>query len=119
LAAGLTANAATFTIVDLPAKGTDAAIGISAGKTYTHAFDFGGSAPVTINSIIFERGPTADIRAAYIGTSRQGYGYTITDTRASVTINTHASNGTGALVGYDPLAGSIMVAGTQNRQPVG
>ena len=92
LVAGLTAQAATFTIVDLPATGTDAAIGISGSKTYTHAFDFGGAAPVTINGIVFERGPTANVRAVFTGTSRQGYGYTIGDTRASVQINTHAGN---------------------------
>ena len=84
LTAGLTAQAGTFTIVDLPATGTDAAIGISTGKTYTHAFDFGSNAPVTINGVALEQGPTANLTAAYTGTSRQGYGYTINDTRAAV-----------------------------------
>ncbi len=46
LAVGMTAQAGTFTIVDLPAKGTDAATGISTSKTYTHAFDFGSRAPL-------------------------------------------------------------------------
>ncbi|MGE5295562.1 MAG: hypothetical protein ACM3VT_12095, partial [Solirubrobacterales bacterium] len=35
------AQAGTFSIVDLPATGTDAAIGIDATKEYTHTFDFG------------------------------------------------------------------------------
>ena len=56
LAAALTAQAATFTIVDLPSKGTDAAIGISGSKTYTHTFDFGSNAPVTINGVVFQQG---------------------------------------------------------------
>jgi len=92
LTAGVTAQAGTFTILDLPATGTDGAIGISGSKTYTHAFDFGSNAPVTINGVVLERGPTANIRAVFTGTSRQGYRYTVTDTRASVTINTHAGN---------------------------
>ena len=92
LTAGVTAQAGTFTIVDLPAVGTDAAIDISASKTYTHTFDFGSNAPVTINGVVFEQGPTANPRAVFTGTSRQGYGYGITDTRASVTINVHAGN---------------------------
>jgi hypothetical protein len=92
LAAGLTVQAGTFTIVDLPATGTDAAIGISTSKTYTHAFDFGANAPVTINGVVLEQGPTANLAGAYTGTSRQGYGYTIADTRASVLIYVHAGN---------------------------
>ncbi len=93
LAVGATAQAGTFTIIDLPAKGTDAATGISTSKTYTHAFDFGSRAPTTINGVVFERGPTANLTAAYTGTSRQGYGYTISDTRATTNISaTHAGN---------------------------
>ena len=82
LATGLPARAGTLTIVDLPATGTDAAIGISTGKVYTHTFDFGTNAPVTINGVVFEQGPTANLTAAYTRTSKQGYGYTIADTRS-------------------------------------
>ena len=93
LAVDVTTQAGTFTIVDLPATGTDAATGISTSKTYTHAFDFGVNAPVTINGVVFERGPTANLTAAYTGTSRQGCGYTISDTRAATNISaTHAGN---------------------------
>jgi len=92
LTAGVTAQAGTFTIVDLPAVGTDGAIDISGSKTYTHAFDFGTKAPVTINGVIFERGPTASLTAAYTRTSRQGYGYTLSDTRATTNLPIHAGN---------------------------
>lgn len=88
------AQAGTLTIVDLPATGTDAAIGISVDKIYTHTFDFGSNAPVTINGVAFEQGPTASITAAFNGTSRQGFGYTITDTRASVSVAIHAGSDT-------------------------
>ncbi len=99
LVAGVTAQAGTFTIVDLPATGTDAAIGINGNKTYTHAFDFGSRAPATINGVVFERGPTANLTAAYTRTSRQGYGYTIADTRAAMNIQaTHAGNDPSAQV---------------------
>ena len=54
-------QAATLTIVDLPATGTDDAIGINSGKTYTHAFDFGSNAPVTINGVAFDQGPTSSV----------------------------------------------------------
>ena len=96
LLASLPAWAGTMTIVDLPATGTDAAIGISTTKTYTHAFDFGSNAPVTINGVALEQGPTASFTAAYTRTSKQGYGYTITDTRTSISIAIHA--------GTDPSA---------------
>ena len=86
LVMSLIAQAATLTIVDLPATGTDAAIGIDIAKTYTHAFDFGTSGVVTINGVALEQGPTAALSAAYTATSAQGYGYTITDTRAAVSI---------------------------------
>jgi len=86
------ASAGTMTIVDLPAKGTDAAIGISATKTYTHAFDFGTNAPVTINGVALEQGPTANVTAATPRTSAQGFGYTITDTRSSINVQRHAGN---------------------------
>ncbi len=92
LAAGLTAQAATFTIVDLPATGTDAATGINGNKTYTHAFDFGNTAPATINGVVFERGPTGNLTAAYTRTSRQGYGYTLSDTRATTNLQVTATN---------------------------
>jgi hypothetical protein len=88
----LTAQAGTFTIVDLPATGTDAAIGIDSTKEYTHTFDFGSGAVATVNGVAFERGLSAGISAAYTGTSQQGYGWTITDTRASVSIAIHAGN---------------------------
>jgi len=92
LAVGVTAQAATITIVDLPATGTDAAIDISGLKTYTHAFDFGSNAPGVVNGVVFEQGPTGNVRAAFTRTSRQGYRYTLTDTRPAVTINIHAGN---------------------------
>ena len=86
------APAGTMTIVDLPAKGTDAAIGMSTTKVYTHAFDFGSNAPVTINGMAFEQGPTANITSVYNRTSKQGYGYRITDTRSSISVAIHAGN---------------------------
>ncbi len=92
LALSVAATGATFTLVELPATGTDAAIGIDSAKTYTHAFDFGSNAPVTINGVALEQGPTAAITAAYTNTSRQGYGYTITDTRAAINVAVHAGN---------------------------
>ncbi len=92
LVMNLTVGAGTMTIVNLPATGTDAAIGISTTKTYTHAFDFGSNAPATINGVALERGPTANITAVYTRTSAQGFGYTITDTRSSISIATHAGN---------------------------
>ena len=98
LAAGLPAWAGTLTIVNLPATGTDAAIGISTDKVYTHTFDFGSNAPVTINGVAFEQGPTASFTAAYTRTSKQGYGYTITDTRTSISIAIHAGNDPSAQV---------------------
>ncbi len=85
-------QAGTFAVVDLPATGTDAATGIDAAKTYTHTFDCGSGSPVTINGVVFEQGPTASFTATHNGTSRWGYGYTISDTRASVQINIHAGN---------------------------
>jgi len=88
----LAAQAGTFTIVDLPATGTDGAIGIRVDKTYTHAFDFGSNAPVTINGVVLEQGPTASITAVFNGTSRQGYRYRITDTRTSISVAIHAGN---------------------------
>jgi hypothetical protein len=92
LVVSLAAQAGTLTIVDLPATGTDAAIGISTDKVYTHAFDFGSNAAVTINGVVFERGPTANIAAPFTGTSQYGYGYGLNDTRATVNIATHAGN---------------------------
>ena len=47
----LAAGAGTMRIVDLPAAGTDAAIGIRTTKIYTHAFDFGSNAPATIHGV--------------------------------------------------------------------
>jgi hypothetical protein len=79
-------------VVDLPSIGTDDAIDINSGKTYTHTFDFGSNAPVTINDVEFEQGPIANLTSAYTATSSRGYGYTITDTRSSVQINIHAGN---------------------------
>ncbi|MGE5294335.1 MAG: discoidin domain-containing protein, partial [Solirubrobacterales bacterium] len=86
------AQAGTFTIVDLPATGTDAAIGIDATKEYTHTFDFGSGTVATVNGVAFEQGLSGSITAAYTGTSKQGYGWTITDTRAAVSIAIHAGN---------------------------
>jgi hypothetical protein len=91
-ALSVAAQAGTLTIVDLPAAGTDAAIGISVDKMYTHTFDFGSNAPVTINGVVFERGPTASFTAAFNGTSRQGFAYTFTDTRSSISVAIHAGN---------------------------
>ncbi len=92
LAAGLTAQAGTFKIVDLPASGTDAAIGISTSKTYTHTLDFGANAPATINGVVFEQGPTAGVTTTSTRTTRQGYGYTLSETRATVNLPIHAGN---------------------------
>ncbi|MCF7975591.1 MAG: discoidin domain-containing protein [Phycisphaerae bacterium] len=86
------AYGATLTIVDLPATGTDAASGISPDKTYTHAFDFGTNAPVTINGVAFEQGTTSNLTAVYTAVSSQGYGYTIDDTRSSPANSIHAGN---------------------------
>src|SRR4030043_20530 len=61
-------QAATISIVDLPATGTDDAISINSGKIYTHTFDFGSNAPVTINGVAFEQGPTANLSSVYTGT---------------------------------------------------
>lgn len=42
--------------VQLPATGTDAASGIAATKTYTHAIDFGATVtPVSVNSVAFHQ----------------------------------------------------------------
>jgi hypothetical protein len=84
------AQGGTLSIVDLPATGTDDAIDINSGKTYTHTFDFGSNAPVTINDVAFEQGPTASLSSVYTGTSSWGYGYTIDDTRRPVNIPIHA-----------------------------
>jgi len=89
------AQAGTLSIVDLPATGTDDAIGINSGKTYTHTFDFGSNAPVTINDVAFEQGPTAGLSSVYTGTSSWGYGYTIDDTRRPVDVGIHAGGGAG------------------------
>ncbi|MEN6425018.1 MAG: LamG-like jellyroll fold domain-containing protein [Phycisphaerales bacterium] len=88
----MAAQAGTFTIVDLPATGTDAAIGIDSTKEYTHTFDFGSGTVATVNGVAFEQGLSGTISAAYAGTSQQGYGWTITDTRASVSIAIHAGS---------------------------
>jgi hypothetical protein len=85
-----------FTVVDLPAIGTDAAIGIDPNKTYTHAFDFGTNAPAIINGMVLDQGPTANLTALYEGISSQGYGYIINDTRSAVNIKVHAGNDPGA-----------------------
>jgi hypothetical protein len=116
LAAGLTVQAGTFTIVDLPATGTDAAIGISTSKTYTHTFDFGANAPVTINGVVFERGPTASLTALYTGTSRQGYGYTLSETRATMNLPVHAGNDPSAQADGDSaeLLRDMVYQGTPN-----
>ena len=100
LAMSLPARAATLTIVDLPATGTDAAIGISSSKAYTHTFDFGTNAPVTINGVVFEQGPTANMTATYNGTSKYGYGYILGDTRATVNLQVHAGNDPAGQVGW-------------------
>ncbi|MEN6335583.1 MAG: LamG-like jellyroll fold domain-containing protein, partial [Phycisphaerales bacterium] len=96
MALGVAAQAGTLTIVDLPVTGTDAAIGISVDKTYTHTLDCGSNAPVTINGVAFEQGPTANLTATFNGTSRQGFRYTIGDTRATVNIQIHAGSDTAA-----------------------
>ncbi|HUT45299.1 MAG TPA: LamG domain-containing protein [Sedimentisphaerales bacterium] len=83
-------QAGTISIVDLPATGTDDAIDINSGKTYTHTFDFGSNAPVTINGVDFEQGLTANLSSVYTGTSSWGYGYTMDDTRRPVNIPLHA-----------------------------
>ncbi len=84
------AHAATLIVVDLPAIGTDDAIDINSGKIYTHAFDFGSNAPVAINGVALDQGPTSGLSSVHTGTSSWGYGYTIDDTRRPVNIPTHA-----------------------------
>ncbi len=84
------AQAGTLSVVDLPAIGTDDAIDINISKTYTHTFDFGSNAPVTINGVAFEQGLTASLSSVYTGTSSWGYGYTIDDTRRPVNVPVHA-----------------------------
>ncbi len=86
------AQAATFTVVDLPAAGTDDAIGIDSDKIYTHTFDFGLGAPVTINGVAFEQGPSAGVSSTFTGTSLWGYGYTLNSTASGVTVDVHAGN---------------------------
>jgi len=86
------AQAGTLSVVDLPATGTDDAIDINSGKNYTHTFDFGLNAPVTINGVAFEQGPTATLSSVYTGTSSWGYGYTIDDTRRPMDVPIHAGN---------------------------
>jgi hypothetical protein len=86
------AQAGTLSVVDLPATGTDDAIDINSGKNYTHTFDFGLNAPVTINGVAFEQGPTATLSSVYTGTSSWGYGYTIDDTRRPMDVPVHAGN---------------------------
>jgi len=85
-------QAGTISIVDLPATGTDGAIDISVDKIYTHTFDFGSNAPVTINGVAFEQGPTANLTSVYTGTSSWGYGYTIDDTRRPMNVWVFAGN---------------------------
>jgi hypothetical protein len=89
------AQGGTMSVVDLPATGTDGAIDINIDKTYTHTFDFGSNAPVTINGIAFEQGPTAGLSSVYTGTSSWGYGYTIDDTRRPMNVPVHAGGGAG------------------------
>jgi len=84
--------AATITVVDLPAIGTDAAMDIDSDKTYTHTFDFGLGTPVTINGVAFEQGPAGGISSAYSGTSIWGYGYTLESTASGVVVDVHAGN---------------------------
>ncbi|MBN1866498.1 hypothetical protein JW916_04310 [Candidatus Sumerlaeota bacterium] len=82
-AMAVTCFGGTFSIVDLPATGTDAATGIGTSKTYTHTLDLGLNAPVTINGVAFAQGPTESLSENYTNTSLQGYQYTIADTRTS------------------------------------
>ena len=72
----------TITIVDLPTTNTDGAIGIQPSKIYTHTLDFGTNAPVIINGVAFDQGPTGNLEGLFLGTSSQGYGYIIDDSRA-------------------------------------
>ena len=86
------AYGASMTVVDLPATDTDAAIGIDASKTYTHAFDFGDNAPAVINGVAFDQGPTGDIYEVYEGVGSQGYGYILDETRSDIRLRSHGGN---------------------------
>ena len=86
------AQSSPFTIVDLPATGTDAAIDINTSKTYTHAFDFGMADEATINDVEFLSIFYVDMIAPMEDTSPQGYGYVIDDSRETVGIAAHEGN---------------------------
>ena len=73
--------ASSMTIVDLPATGTDAAIGIDETKTYTHTFDFGLGNEATINGVEILSPFFEALSAPFEDVSPQGYGYIIDDAR--------------------------------------
>ncbi|MBN2181307.1 MAG: hypothetical protein JW715_05290, partial [Sedimentisphaerales bacterium] len=96
------ANPSPFTVVDLPAIGTDAAIGIDPSKTYTHAFDFGSNVPVVINGLVFDQALTETMSVPFVGVSSQGYRYIIDDTRAEgKKFRPHGGNDPSALADGD------------------
>lgn len=86
------ATSSSMTIVDLPATGTDAAIGIDASKTYTHIFDFGASDVATINGVDLAPQFTENLTFFWEDVSPQGYGYIIDDSRGAVNIKCHEGN---------------------------
>ncbi len=89
-------KASSMTVVDLPATGTDAAIGIDANKTYTHTIDFGKDGIATINGVDFlpfvDNLKSASAVKEY--TSLQGYGFIVDDTR-NPSVNIEANDGSG------------------------
>ena len=91
---GLLFAQSTMTVVDLPATGTDAAIGIDAAKTYTHAIDFGLGNIATINGVEFflveDNFKSVDAVKEY--TSDQGYGFIVDDSR-NPAVNIEANDG--------------------------
>ncbi len=92
---GLLFAQSTMTVVDLPATGTDAAIGIDANKTYSHTIDFGSGDIASINGVDFF--PFINnVKSTYDvieNTYLQGYGFIVSDTRYPA-VNLQANDGT-------------------------
>ena len=78
---GLLMAESSMTIVDLPATGTDAAIGIDASKTYTHTFDCGSGDEAVINGVELWAPSFDDLGDLFEATSSQGFDYVIDDSR--------------------------------------
>ena len=86
------ATNSSMTIVDLPATGTDAAIGIDASKTYTHIFDFGSADSAIVNGVDCTPPFTENLAAFWEDVSPQGYGYVVDDSRGTVVIKSNPGN---------------------------